>query len=268
MTTHETDIGSDGRAPEEDGTARPAEDAARAATFGGSDHEWLELVKTVVAMANSGGGSIDLESFDCAPDLVQTRSLDDRINRYIEPKFHDVTSIVNEDGSCTISVARSGHSPHVFVIEGEGAFHAGQVFIRRDGEAQPVTGDELQRMVLDSASYLLMGVSAAIERLAVEVREPGLVPLGLASSGAISFSIRTPDEAFPYLTADIATKIDKGTQWTARALAKLGLRQNPKFRWELRTARGNLIAVKYTEEAYSLLRQKLEEDPDFNPWHD
>lgn len=244
--------------------------------FGGQKNEWLELVKTIVAMANTSGGRVVLRSVDCPPQALEQTRVDDQVNRYVEPAFHEITSIVDEAGRCTITVERSRMRPHVFVTDQSyqdargtvrDAFRAGQIFARHDGRTEPATGDDLQQMMADTIGRMLQGLGGAIERLATHLSDPAALPVTLANDDAIAFSIRKPEEVYPYLTSELAEKLGKTINWTAQALKRLGLRNDPRFRWEVPTGR-TTRSPRYTEDAYRLLHERLEAHPDWDPYHD
>ena len=64
---------------------KEAVDLEKKSQFSGSNKEWLELIKIVVSMANTRGGTISIKKLVGAKleDLDSSR-IDDRVNKYIQ----------------------------------------------------------------------------------------------------------------------------------------------------------------------------------------
>ena len=71
---------------------------------------------------------------------------------------------------------------------------------------------------------------------------------------------------YPFLTKEIAHKLGKTQNWTARAVAILGLKGDPKFHQSVR-ASANSLVHRYSQAAVEALQQKLAAEPNFDPYH-
>lgn len=70
---------------------------------------------------------------------------------------------------------------------------------------------------------------------------------------------------YPHLTKEVAAKIGKSQNWTAKALSVLGLKNNPKYHQAIRASSRSSIQ-RYSEAALTALRTKLKSDPAFDPY--
>lgn len=77
---------------------------------------------------------------------------------------------------------------------------------------------------------------------------------------------RTELEAdYPFLTKELAAKIGKNPNWTAKATAVLRLKGNSKYHQAVRASAKSSIQ-RYSTAALHLLTQRLQTEPDFNPY--
>lgn len=154
------------------------EDQEVKSQYHGGDQDRLQVVKTIVAMANTCGGTIQLERVSVAPYDLDSARLDDLANRYVEPRLGGITSEPTSNGGMKIEVRESEHKPHIFFVEDgryrdrakdreEFVFRRGQVWVRHSSKNEPARGDDMQRMVRAALAGLLT-------RLSVEVQERGL----------------------------------------------------------------------------------------------
>lgn len=70
---------------------------------------------------------------------------------------------------------------------------------------------------------------------------------------------------YPHLTKELAAKIGKNQTWAAHAVAKLGLKGDPRMHQAVRAGKDSYIH-RYSEAALMRLREKLATDPSFNPY--
>jgi hypothetical protein len=71
---------------------------------------------------------------------------------------------------------------------------------------------------------------------------------------------------YPLLTKELGAKVGKNQNWTARAVAVLGMKGNPKFHQAVRSS-ANSVVHRYSAAAEEALRSKLAAIPDFDPYH-
>lgn len=75
------------------------------------------------------------------------------------------------------------------------------------------------------------------------------------------------NEDYPFLTSDIAKKISKDTNYTAKLISKLGLKGNEDYHYPIKSSK-NGSTHKYSEKALSYIKGFLEDKPDYNPYKD
>ena len=90
---------------------------------------------------------------------------------------------------------------------------------------------------------------------------------GSASDSSLPVLVKKTDvEAdYPYLTKELAGRIGKTQNWTARALSVLELKGNAKYHQAVRASATGRIH-RYSQNALDSLNQKLAADPTFNPY--
>lgn len=91
---------------------------------------------------------------------------------------------------------------------------------------------------------------------------------GSAADSSLPVLVKKTDvEAdYPFLTKELASKIGKNQNWTARAVAILGLKNNPKYHQAVRASATSLVH-RYSPAAVQSLQQKLATEPAFDPYH-
>jgi hypothetical protein len=95
------------------------------------------------------------------------------------------------------------------------------------------------------------------------------VTLRKGSAGDSSLPVlvkKTDVEAdYPYLTKELAGRIARTQNWTARALSVLGLKGNARYHQPVRASATGQIH-RYSQSALDSLLQKLASEPGFNPY--
>ena len=87
-------------------------------TFSGSDAEWLKLIKTIVAIANTSGGNLEVTPVEAVDrQLFDTARIDDKVNACISPRIHNLTSRI-KNGTIIIQIPNSPAKPHIFIKTG------------------------------------------------------------------------------------------------------------------------------------------------------
>ena len=91
---------------------------------------------------------------------------------------------------------------------------------------------------------------------------------GSSANASLPVVIKKTDlEAdYPYLTKELGTAIGKNQNWTAKAVAALGMKGDPKFHQAVRSS-ANSVLHRYTEAALEKLRGQLKSTPAFDPYH-
>ena len=134
-----------------------------------SSAEWVEVVKDVVALANSGGGVVIFgiaddgapSKFDCGTlEQLDPATLTDKIYKYTGQQFHAFTFLrAIRDGRLLFAIAVDGATvPIVFSKPGtysvgdgkqKNAFSAGTVYFRHGAKSEPANSDDLRLFIED-----------------------------------------------------------------------------------------------------------------------
>ena len=134
-----------------------------------SDRDWLEkMVKSIVTMANSGGGIIifglDKDENTSGNDVKHILSIDqatitDQINKYTQTQFADFeVKSFEKDGTILAAImVRPVSTPMVFTKEGAYhipdekkpriAFSRGTVYFRHGAKSEPGNSDDLRDVI-------------------------------------------------------------------------------------------------------------------------
>ena len=121
----------------------------------GSPGNWLELVRDVAAIANSGGGVVVVRS--SIP--LEEELLHEQLARYVEPDFeafelHDVTR--GDQAGTAVVVENVTGMPLIFSAQGryrdpEGREHVvfaeGGLYFRHGSKSEPPTGDDVRDFI-------------------------------------------------------------------------------------------------------------------------
>ncbi len=129
--------------------------------------EWCEIIKDIVAMANSGGGAIlfgaDNKGRATGEDVSGVVSLDpaivtDKVHSYTETQFGDFEIIEGHKGKKSVAAIIVGATaiPIVFTkagtyaVEGgrqKAAFAKGTVYFRHGAKSEPASRDDLAEVI-------------------------------------------------------------------------------------------------------------------------
>lgn len=70
---------------------------------------------------------------------------------------------------------------------------------------------------------------------------------------------------YPYLTKELAAKLGRTQNWTARAIAVLGLKGQAKYHQAVRASKASFIQ-RYSQAALEALQHRLRTEPAFDPY--
>lgn len=244
--------------------------------YEGSERERLRVLKTILAMANSGGGTILIHEVTAGLRGLDSASIDAFVNSYVGPQLYGLSSEQSESGEVTIHVPDSENSPHIVVREGKyrddqgrekWALHSGQIWVRHGSQNQPANADDIQRLTQRRAGRL-------IEEIGARVQQPGFV-LGTNEDAAQPVRIggdsnaprlrADPRDVYPHTRRSLADELDRPMPWIHRAVKALGLEDDQELAHTDRNASDKPIFWRYSEEARRILVSKVEEDPEWNP---
>src|ERR1035441_6973998 len=152
-----------------------------------SSAEWLEIVKDLVAFANSGGGVIvfgvaddgEFSNFDCSMLYdVDPAVITDKVNKYTGQQFHsfELVKLMSESRPLFVVVVSGISSPPVFTKPGtydigggkqKTAFSSGTVYFRHGAKSEPGNSEDfrcfVERRVEEIRKSWLDGIAKVVE---------------------------------------------------------------------------------------------------------
>jgi hypothetical protein len=209
-----------------------------------SQGEWCEIIKDVVAIANTGGGVIligvdnqgDPTGFDVKPILeIDSADITNKIHKYTGVQFSEFEISEEEKHGCTIA-ALTIHGvsiPIVFTKPGtydigggkqKSAFAAGTVYFRHGAKSEPGNTEDIRRVIerqLESVrKHWIRGVRKVVtapqgSRIVVasgEVKEsssPEATPIRIVDDPkAPAYRKIDYDISHPYRLKDVVPKLN------------------------------------------------------------
>ncbi len=228
--------------------ARKAEDADidfKESFDVGSNGDWLEIVKDVVAMANSGGGCIIIglrdDGLPSGADVssvvaVDPATLTDKIYKYTGAQFHgfDILGAVKVAAEVCLIRVYGCRVPLVFTKVGtyetapgkqKNAFSMGALYFRHGAKSEPATTDDLRQCIEREVDRLrsswLDGIAKVVEapvgaRIVVVPADSPPTSYAATSSVRLSNDPAAPtvralpiDETHPYRQKEVVLEVNK-----------------------------------------------------------
>jgi hypothetical protein len=192
--------------------------------------DWVELVKDLTAIANSGGGVVVI---DGTAD-VEEETIHERLAHYAEPEFEafEVHDIVRRDRPATAIVVGVAVAPLVFARQGrykdaEGrehvAFARGGLYFRHGAKSEPASGEDVRDFIkrqLDATRQQWLAnirqVMHAPDRAEVAIIEtaerdeegrPTLIRLTTDPHAPLYGQV-DPDRSHPYRQKEVITEVN------------------------------------------------------------
>jgi len=187
--------------------------------------DWIELVKDVVALANSGGGIVVVDEADLVREELRVR-----LERYAAPAFDrfELHSIQRDDTPyAAVLVEDVEGMPLVFTTEGryadQVAFTPGGLYFRHGARSESATGEDIRSFIqrqLDSTRQqwlsnirAVMHAPSGAEIAVVETAErdeegrPTLIRLTTDPSAPLYGQI-DPDLSHPYRQKEVVREVN------------------------------------------------------------
>jgi hypothetical protein len=208
--------------------------------------DWCEVIKDLVAMANSGGGTILVGlNNDGTPSadvtVAKVLALDpatitDKIASYTGSQFDGVAIVEASKSDATIAVLSIGaaSSPLVFVRPGtyalpdskqKNAFSQGTLYVRHGAKSEPATTDDvskiIERRLHDARREWMAGVRKVVSapagsRISVlpagvkQSSSPDAVPIRITDNPtAPEYRLVDPDVTHPWRQKELIGEINK-----------------------------------------------------------
>jgi hypothetical protein len=207
-----------------------------------SKQDWCELIKDIVAMTNSGGGTIIVgvaddgtsSGADVAPLLaVDSADVTNKIHGYTGQHFASFEISEGTRSARSVAVIRIGPSriPIVFTAHGgypiqggqKTAFVKGSVYFRHGSKSEPGTTDDLrlalERELAVVKEFWLQGigkvmaapVGSSVQVIQQDVtlrEEPGATAIRLTTDeSAPSLSVVQADKLYPYRQKELVNRL-------------------------------------------------------------
>lgn len=210
-----------------------------------SNAAWCEVIKDIIAMANSGGGAIlfgvENDGSTCVADAALILALDiadltNRIQRYTNFQMADieVVEIVRHGKTCAAFIIGASDIPIVFAKPGtydigggkqRSAFGVGTVYFRHGAKSEPGNRDDLaqwrDREIARVRDTWLGGIRKVVEapegHVVTVVPAEGMavtssaMPLKAqisADAGSIRIVPQNAEEIWPYRQKQLLSKIN------------------------------------------------------------
>jgi hypothetical protein len=239
----------------------------------------FDLLKTIVAFANREGGRIVLNTVKCDVARLDSARLDDFVNKYVSPRVGGIASKTVGEGALEISVAKSDRAPHVIAHEASyedqkgrtrSAFYPGQIYVRHSSKSEPATADDVHKMIQRILGAWIGKIGQSIENLSLDiVSDKTSLPVGLTDdSAALTIAVADPNTDYPFTTNSLGQQIGRNQNWTHKAAGRLGLKDSHVYSLPIKGANGQVVVRRYNARALEVLKKKLEEHPDYDPYHE
>lgn len=262
------------------------EDKETKSEFNGTEKEWLKLIKTITAMANTHGGVIIFEKMNIGFSEVDSAELDDKINSFILPRIHNIVVEKYKKDGIRVKIPNSSLKPHIFKKDGifteegksKSEFYIGQIWVRHSSKNEIITPDDFHRFVKENLNEFLERINVIAAQYPIkelEISETGMPikvkPIKDATEGTPAVVLKEridPNLEYPYQTKDLGKLLNRNQNYIAKLLQVLGLKDDPEFSFIIKNSSGNIIIRKYNNKCFEKIKRFLIEKPHFNPWRD
>lgn len=243
-------------------------------SFADCIEDWAQLVKTIVAMANTSGGTIVLERTSCAATDLDSARLDDKVNKYVGPRVGGITSTASTTGSWRIDVAASNARPHVFRCDlpvpgksGKAFFYPGQIWVRHGSKNGPASPEDLERLVRERVARHLDDLRVRVLQTdgPIQLTDGVGVPVRFSNDPSAAAVFVDIDKTHPFTASTLGKALGKEQNWAAAAAECLDMKGKPEYWVGSKSARGGFAVQRYSQRAAEQIRAKVAADPGWNP---
>lgn len=236
--------------------------------FHGYDCEWLTIIKIIVAMANTAGGTIQIDNIqNIEISEFDTARLDDKVNSYVDPRIQNIISENISYNSIKIMIPNSIDKPYYFKKNGAYKnpkpppqqnieFYKGQIWVRHSGKNETATKDDFDRMFREKLAEFLKAVTVLSEKFPINSNEVKIVKVA-----------KDPNIDYPYTAKKLGEMLGKNQNFIAKTANKLGMKDNLKYALKLKNSYDRVVMIKYSNEAFEYLKEFFINNPNYNPFN-
>jgi hypothetical protein len=209
-----------------------------------STPDWCEIIKDIVAMANSGGGvilfGVDNKGLPTGGDVqtvlaLDPATLDDKLHSYTEVHFADFEILTLAKDGVAIAALKIGSSeiPLIFVKPGTyaisptkqtTAFGRGTIYFRHGAKSESGVSDDLRQVLARRLNEVrrqwLTGVTKVVrapEGSTITVVQSDIIPATAAATAirvvddpsAPEMTLADPNSFYPYRQIDVVEQLHK-----------------------------------------------------------
>lgn len=210
-----------------------------------SQRDWCEIIKDIVAIANTDGGVILIgvdnkgkaAKFNVKPILeIDPADIVNKIHKYTNVHFLDIEITEERKGARKIAALRIKRSPTPIVFSKPGtydigggkqgrAFSEGTVYFRHGAKSEPGTTEDIRRAIDKRVAYVRKEMIKGVKKVVtapidskvvvmptevVESEETNATPIRIVDDpSAPAFRKVDPGKSHPYLIDTVASEIKK-----------------------------------------------------------
>jgi hypothetical protein len=210
-------------------------------------HTWCELIKDIIAMANSGGGLILVglnnngqpSGFDPTPILnLDPAIVCDKIRKYTNIDFDEceISEQIKNGSRIACILVRAVSSPIVFTSPGtyrvsekkqKTAFSNGTIYFRHGAKSEPGTTEDIRKVVERQVESIRKVWASGVRKVVkappdhqivalapgkevVESHSPSAMPICVTNDpSAPAYRKLSPDKTHPYRQTELVDELNK-----------------------------------------------------------
>jgi Putative DNA-binding domain/EC042_2821-lke REase len=264
--------------------------------------EWCEIIKDIVAIANSGGGSIFIgindagspvgSDISCVLEIDQAK-LVDKISKYLGENFFDVEILQREWSGSVVAEIHVGTAdiPLIFAQPGtyevspgkqKTAFSRGTIYFRHGAKSEPGNSKDIRRFVEAEISRVRKSWLGGIRKVVhapkghevrilppdvIESSSPSATPIRFTDDpNAPAYRKIDPDKTHPYRQKDIISEVNKRLEEKVKISSFDFQCARRMHKIDLKPEffyKSKFATPQYSEAFIGWLTERFGQDPDF-----
>jgi len=206
--------------------------------------DWCELVKDLVAMANSGGGAIIVGVEDNGTPAttgsakailsIDSAQITDKVAKYTGVQFDGFAVGEMERVGATVAILRVSASPRPIVFERPGtyatqdgkqktAFGVGTIYVRHGAKSEPATSEDIARFVERAVQQVRREWLSGVRRVMTapsgstvsilpalqQAQNPEAMPIRITTDPeAAEYRLVSPDATHPWRQKELLAEVN------------------------------------------------------------